>query len=261
MRTPLLRALVLRTRPYSETSLWVRLLTESHGKITGIAKGARRGTERVYSPLIEVEARGYPPRTDGHALWNLARPELINDWRDLARDPVRLAYAWSILEVSEKTLQEMEPHPPLYAQAAAALDTLHGSAEISPDGVLIWFLIRVADELGYSLQYELCPRCEKPLVFPVGPLVPQAGGFVCTGCTPPGHAPVEKSLWESFLSLALSPAPPAHESKIESRDLLLARLLDYLSYHVDRPLRLESLKLLAEPTGGPAMPGPPDSRP
>ena len=167
MSPPLLRALVLRTRPYSETSLWVRLFTESHGKITGIAKGGRRGTERVYSPLIEVEARAYPPRSDQQALWNLARPELISDWRDLARDPVRVAYAWSILEVCEKTLQEMEPHPPLHAQARAALESLQGAGRESPDAILIWFLIRLTDELGYSLQYELCPRCEKPLVFPV----------------------------------------------------------------------------------------------
>ena len=37
MVPPVLRAVVIRTRPFSETSLWVRLYTASHGKLTGLA--------------------------------------------------------------------------------------------------------------------------------------------------------------------------------------------------------------------------------
>lgn len=246
MKPALLRAVVLRTRPFSETSLWVRLYSESHGKLSGLAKGARRGNERVFTPLIEIEVKGYPPRSEEHGLWTLARPDIIGDWRGLTADTDRLAYAWSMLELLDHLVEEAHPQPELYAQLTAALDRLEASDPGAAAAVLVWFLLRLIDQFGYSLQYEICPRCNRPLVFPVGALVPSLGGIVCKRCAPPGSQPLSQELWEVLVSLSAQDAPPTQKLPLAHRDWLLATLLDYLSFHTERPVRLKSLELLSD---------------
>jgi len=246
MSPPLLRAVVLRTRPFSETSLWVRLYSESHGKVSGVSKGARRGKEAIYTPLIEVEVKGYPPRADEHGLWTMAKPDLLRDWRGLTADTDRLAYAWSILELIDTVVEEAHPQPELYADLESSLDALEASTADTAPGILIWFLIRFADHLGYSLQYEICPRCNKPLVYPVGAMVSSLGGIVCKRCSPSGTSSLPQPLWEAMVEIAAGDAPPQIKLAHNHRDRLIGMLLDYLSYHTERPVRLRSLGLLSD---------------
>ncbi len=243
MTPVLLKAVVLRTRPYSETSLWVRLYTRSHGKIAGIAKGARKGADRILAPLTEVEVKGYPPRNAGDGLWNLARPEVNEDWRALAGQPGRMAYAFALLELCDRTLHEGEPHEALYDALASALAALAAKSDGSGAAVLLWFLIRLVDELGYTVQYELCPRCQKPLVYPVGPFVADAGGVLCRDCSR-GLAAMPQAEWEVLVALACGDTPPELNVEPRVRDVWMARLLGHLSLHSDRLLHLDSLKLL-----------------
>lgn len=243
MTPVLLKAVVLRTRPFSETSLWVRLYTRSHGKIAGIAKGARKGADRILAPLTEVEVKGYPPREAGDGLWSLSRPEVNEDWRELASRPGIMAYAFALLEVCDRTLHEGEPHEELFDALAAALSALPSRRDETGASVFLWFLIRLVDELGYTVQYEICPRCQKPLVYPVGPFVADAGGVLCRDCSR-GLKAMPQNEWEVLVALAHANMPPELEIDPKVRDVWIARLLGHLSLHSDRPLHLDSLKLL-----------------
>jgi DNA repair protein RecO (recombination protein O) len=245
MTLVLLKAVVLRTRPFSETSLWVRLYTRSHGKVAGIAKGGRKGMDRVLAPFTEVEVKGYPPRVAGDGLWNLARPEVNEDWRDLAGKPGLMAYAFALLEVCDRALQEAEPHEALYDTLTAALAALSTRRDEQGASVLVWFLIRLVDELGYSVQYELCARCQKPLVYPVGPFVAEAGGVLCGDCSR-GLTPMPAAEWEALVALAASDVPPEVVLSSAVRDVWLSRLLGHLALHSDRVMNLASLNLLSE---------------
>ena len=44
-------AIVLKTKPYGESDKIVTFLSETHGKITGIAKGAKRSQKRFVNSL------------------------------------------------------------------------------------------------------------------------------------------------------------------------------------------------------------------
>jgi len=246
MSPQVLRAVVLRTRPYSETSLWIRLFSQSHGKLSGIAKGARKGKDRLFTPLIEVEVTGYPPRSDEHTLWNLPRPELVTDWRELTRNPDAMVYAWGLLEVTDKLMQEMEPHPESYDNLSASLDALLGKTA-HPAATFLWYLVRLTDELGYALQYEICPRCGHPLVFPVGGFARVEGGVLCRSCHASDRGVLAEAVWETLVTVAVSVGPPDFKVPDGARDSLLNLLVDYLGYHADKPLKLEALKLLRSP--------------
>jgi len=52
-------ALVLRTRPFGESDRIVTLLTEQHGKVAGIAKGAKNSRRRfagTLEPFVLIRA-------------------------------------------------------------------------------------------------------------------------------------------------------------------------------------------------------------
>jgi recombinational DNA repair protein (RecF pathway) len=199
----------------------------------------------MFAPLLEVEAKGYPPRTEGDGLWSLSRPEVETDWRDLAGKPGHLAYAFALLELCDRTLHEAEPHDSVYDALTLALATLSQRDETHGAATLLWFLIRLVDELGYSVQYEICPRCQSPLVYPVGPFVAEAGGVLCLNCARVDR-PMPETEWAALVAAAASDRPPAIAIAPQVRDVWLSRLLGHLSLHSDRPLQLESLRLFAE---------------
>ena len=63
MISNLQKAYVIHSRPYKETSLIVSFLTENKGKITAIAKGAKRKNSKLYGNLepfqcLNVDYRG-----------------------------------------------------------------------------------------------------------------------------------------------------------------------------------------------------------
>lgn len=244
MSPPLLKAVILRTRPYSETSLWVRMYSLSHGKVTGLAKGGRKGNERLYTSLIEVEAPGYPPRSDAHGLWNFARPEISCDWRAMASEMERFPYAFSLLELMDQLMGDHEPQPDIYRALTTCLDRLSAAEEGECASILLWFILKLSDLLGYSLQYKICPRCDQPLVFPVGGLVSSLGGILCARCSVPGSTPLQESIWTLIVELSESPVPTTLRIPLVHREQLFTMFVSYLSYHCDKALRLKSLELL-----------------
>src|SRR6059036_4105985 len=80
-------ALVLRTRPYGESDRIVTLITEQHGKVTGIAKGAKNSRRRFagsLEPFVLIRAV-FRQRTTSDLAF-LLRCELLGVWRELTRD-------------------------------------------------------------------------------------------------------------------------------------------------------------------------------
>jgi DNA repair protein RecO len=220
------------------------MYSQSHGKVTGLARGGRKGNERMYSSLVEVEAPAYPPKSDGHGLWNFARPEISHDWRSLASDIDQLPYAFCVLELMDQLMGDHEPQPEIYSALTASLDTLGSSSGEECSSVLLWFILQLADLLGYSLQYLICPRCDEPLIFPVGGLVSSAGGILCARCTTPGSTPLDELTWTRILELSESDIPVKLSMPLAHRERLLTAFVSYLSYHSDKSLRLKSLELL-----------------
>src|SRR5262245_59880701 len=80
-------ALVLRTRSYGESDRIVTFITEQHGKVTGIAKGAKNSRRRfagTLEPFVRVRlVFRQRPASD---LAFLLRCELIGVLREFTRD-------------------------------------------------------------------------------------------------------------------------------------------------------------------------------
>jgi DNA repair protein RecO (recombination protein O) len=118
-------AIVLRTVEFSETSLVVTLLTEDFGKISALAKGARRpkGPFEAALDLLAI-ARVVFLRKSSGSLDLLTEAKLERRFRAASRNLVALNAGFYIAELLRELTDEHDPHPELFRLAHATLVAL-----------------------------------------------------------------------------------------------------------------------------------------
>lgn len=146
-------AIVLSARPHGESSLVVQLLTRSHGRHAGLARGGRSArTRAAYEPGAIVEAHWQARLAEhlGHLRAELLHPHASA----LIDDPARLLCLAALAAVAEASLPEREPHERLYAATRELLGRLE-QGEGWGETYVAWELLLLA-ELGFGLDLERC---------------------------------------------------------------------------------------------------------
>jgi DNA repair protein RecO (recombination protein O) len=183
-------ALVLRTVEFGESDLVVHLLAPRLGRLTAIAKGARRSSRRFPGLLdlfnhlrVEIER----PRRG--ALARLEHARLVGAFVGLRADPRRFALACFLVELLGRLAPEGGARADLERLFAFAVDALAALEGARPDRRTRALLeLRALAALGIGPELRRCVRCGRELE--AGPLVfhvPE-GGPVCGGCGRPGDA-------------------------------------------------------------------------
>jgi len=151
-------AWVLQHKPWRESSLWLNVLTQQHGRLNLLAKGARRpkspwrGLLQPFTPL-RLSCRG---RSDLHTL-TAAEKDHDRPAPNLQGNGVWLGYY-----LNELLLRLLYPHDPspaifqLYQQQLMALSTAQNATDI--ENSLRFFEKHLLDESGYGLP--LTPTVE-----------------------------------------------------------------------------------------------------
>ncbi len=144
-------ALLLRRIPYSDTSLICHFLTAQHGRITLMARGARRPKSPFRAslePLYALQISWRPGRTGMGGLADIQRGQRLLE-PSLSLDGLEL------LAIVSRLFQEGDPHG--FEETHAALKLL---AERKQQGLLVavWHLLAAAGWLGDLLH---CWKCGK----------------------------------------------------------------------------------------------------
>lgn len=145
------RCFVLHARPYSETSLILDVFSEESGRISLMAKGARRkrsnlkGALQPFTPLfLKWSGRGSMP------VMTHAEPISIGL-------PMRSYILYSALYVNEilaRVLEAQTPYPALFLDYLNVLREL-AQAE-NPEPALRRFELALLDHLGYGVDFLHC---------------------------------------------------------------------------------------------------------
>lgn len=182
-------AVLLRAVEFGESDLIVHLLTEETGRLTAIAKSARKSLRRFPGTLdlfnrLAIEGRTRPRGGMGF----LERARLVDPHLGLRRDPARYALASFLVELLDRLSPEsMEAGEarPLFTLASQSLALVE---RVRPTPSLrILLELRVLDALGLRPELSRCVRCGRE----PGEHVPDAhgvnfhvpdGGLVCSAC-------------------------------------------------------------------------------
>lgn len=179
---------VLETRDHGESDLIVTLYCPDVGKITAIAKGARKSQKRFVNKLemftfLHLQLR----RSGNRSLVLLEEAELHAAFLNLRLDVVRYSIASVIRELMLLGTREGETDEQLYKMLLWTLDSL--DRKDTPLKPLMFFLLRYLDYIGYRPEVDCCTQC--------GTSAPSAiqfrfntfsGGLVCSSCTPTASA-------------------------------------------------------------------------
>ncbi|MHC4525928.1 MAG: DNA repair protein RecO, partial [Planctomycetota bacterium] len=149
----------LRAVNYSETSQVVTLFTRDSGKVGAMAKGSRRAKSSFDGP-IELFSFGdvvFTVKDSGGQLAILTEFGQQPRFRMLSQNLGALNAALFAAELTEKFLEDHDPHPPLFDKLIKFLEMVQETKEDSQ--ILAWLIlyqIRLLEETGVGLMLDAC---------------------------------------------------------------------------------------------------------
>ena len=177
-------AIVLRAIEFSETSLIVTLLTRDLGRISAIAKGARRpkGPFEGALDLLSV-CRIVAIRKSSDTLDILTEAKLHRRFRGGEKSLDRVYAGYHVAEMLRLLTEDHDPSPDVYDLTIRTLDQIDGSGNVA--STLLHFDIQLLRMLGHAPGTDRCTDCGGPITQKTRvPFSLSAGGIVCDGCKP-----------------------------------------------------------------------------
>jgi DNA repair protein RecO (recombination protein O) len=185
---------VLRLVPYGDADQVATLFTRDHGRITALARGARRSKRRFGGALgqLVVSQFGLRPRSRGE-LWTLESATITDDFTALAADVAAFAHASYALELVRELSPAEVPEPALLDLVIDLHRALGGGASAA---VLRAFELQLLDVLGSGPVLDACVSCGRADELDAGGAVfdPTRGGVVCARCAPSSRGPAVRPL-------------------------------------------------------------------
>jgi DNA repair protein RecO (recombination protein O) len=240
-------AIVLRVVEFSETSCIVTLFTRTLGKISTIAKGARRKKSPFEAALDLIAiCRIVFLHKSSQSLDILTEAKLQRRFRSSAKDLDRFYAGLYLIELLNLMTDDADPHEDLFDEAVAAIQLIDAADFVdrgdgdnlqSPQGAglsvkhaLINFEIRMLDLLGHLPMLTNCVDCGRPkttisrVQFGLN-----RGGIICQNCRPGKTNIVSLSSQglELLLKMTKAKKKPIEENLIEENLIDLSDLPGY----------------------------------
>ncbi|MDH3213445.1 MAG: DNA repair protein RecO [Myxococcales bacterium] len=158
-------AVVLRSVDFAESDRIVHLLVPDTGRLTAIAKGARRSVRRFPGTLdlfnhLRVQLQ---TRRSG-AMARLEQATLIESFTPLRHETRRFAIACYLLEVLDRLAPEAGARDDMRRLFRFALAALRAAATRKPDARLrVLIELRALEALGLRPELRRCVRCAAEL--------------------------------------------------------------------------------------------------
>jgi DNA repair protein RecO (recombination protein O) len=175
-------ALVVRTVEFGEADLIVTLVTEQVGKLSAIARGARRGSRRLAGSLEPVHTVAVMLEDKGGDLATLKEARVVRARTGLTGRLDALESAGVALRWARHAFPPRTPEPQGWRILLELLDVLDGG-DAPPRRELARAGLAMLAALGYALDLEQCVVCGRPCAPTKAACIdPVRGGLVCRSC-------------------------------------------------------------------------------
>ncbi len=204
---------VLTMRDYAETDRIITLLTPGHGKLSLLAKAARRATSRFGGALDlanRLQVVYYVRRKGLHLL---REASLVESSPGLREDLDRLDAALWGLALADRVLPAESPDWASYARVRSYVSSLAGG--LDPSLGRVAFSLQLLVAAGHRPRLEGCLACGKGEELTWHP---ERGGLLCRQCGG-GGADVPPKVWKSMSALTRFPLTRAGRLRLDASTL------------------------------------------
>lgn len=179
-------ALLLRSVDYRESDRVVTLLTRADGKISCIARGARRSKKRFGGSLQPLALLRVRVQSGRGQLAVLQEAELARHFPNVIADLDRMAAGYAAVELLRELCPEHHPEPAMLELALEMLAALDDPGR-DPEVLTIGFETRLLALAGFAPMLDACGSCGKqPAATQPAAFDAVHGHLVCQAC---GGAP------------------------------------------------------------------------
>lgn len=237
-------AIVLRLVEFSESSLVVTLFTRDFGKISALAKGARRPKGPFEAALDHLAiCRVVFLRKSGDSLDLLTEAKLERRFRNRSKKLEHLYAGYYVAELLSELTARGDAQIELFDLALRTLDRLDGPAPIG--GVVEHFELRMLQLVGHFPLVDACVECggglgERSTVL----FAPIEGGALCEACREGKRNVIRVSRDMLHLMKRLGEAAIPSEALLEAvaphRGAMRGVLHSYLVHHFGSHFRLHA---------------------
>ena len=175
-------SIVIRVVEFSESSCVVTLFTQDFGKISALAKGARRPKSPFEAALdLLAVCRVVFLRKSSDALDLLTEAKLERRFRSATRDLSRLYAGYYVAELLRDLTENGDPHPDLFQAADDTLARLDAEGDVAAE--VLRFELTALRELGHLPSLDACVGCGE-VVTTTGRIAfgLLSGGVMCSRC-------------------------------------------------------------------------------
>ena len=179
------QALLLRRVEYGESDLVVTMLTDTIGRVSALARGARKSTKRfggVIEPMHTLQI-AYDDRS-GAELVVLREAKLARARPFLVTNLERMQAAGQALNWVRKAAPPRTPEPEVWAAMVRLLDQLGDPDDsVAPRTRLAATGLQLLSAFGWGIDFERCVGCGKaPAEGQAAAVDAARGGLVCRDC-------------------------------------------------------------------------------
>lgn len=155
------RGVIIKTQDYKENDKLVWLYTENFGKVSAIARGAKRNKSKLFAVTLPLCYADYM-FFKGKNLSNLQEGKIINSFQGLMSNLDKLTYSSYLCELIDIALIDGESNRLLYKEFITTLYLLDTDA-IDYELLIRAFELKLLKATGYGLILDKCVSCGKRL--------------------------------------------------------------------------------------------------
>lgn len=175
-------AVILNSFDYGESDRILTFYTLEHGKLKGIAKGARRSKRRFVGNIEPASlVRLIFFHSDKSELVRVEEATLLEGFNTLKADIDLLSHGCYFLELTSEMTREGIALPHVFRLLAGFLKALDAGAE--PGALARFFEVRLLSMLGYLPHLSGCVVCKSPVGADIKRFSSERGGVVCAPCS------------------------------------------------------------------------------
>jgi DNA repair protein RecO (recombination protein O) len=229
-------AVVLRSIRYGEADRILHLYTPEQGRLSAIAKGARRARSRFggrLEPFMHVRALLHEGRSD---LLTVTAVDTVAVHRSLREHATTLDAAARACDAVARLFETADPHPEVFRLLLNTLALLDGDVAHARPGTGLAFRLKLLLVAGIVPQLAACAVCGE--TEHLRGFSGAAGGVVCSACEA-GSFPLAEDAYRFLVDALGSPlgrAPDAGELILRQVERAIGETAEHHAHVRLRPL-------------------------